>query len=288
MTTTEREETVFKVVGTRPVRHDGIEKVTGQALFGADIDLTGLLQGKVRRSPHAPARVVSIDTSRAESLPGVMAVITGDDLTPAGPMQRGDGNRTDAILAQGKVLYKGHPVAAVAASNPHVAEEAVELIEVTYESLPSVTKVEDAVAPGAPVLHDGWDDSSNGVPGSEIDSPNAASLERHVMGDIEEGFAEADLIVEREFRTKTVHQGYIEPQNGTASWSPEGRLTIWCSSQGHFGIRDAVAGLLDLPVSQVKVVPMEIGGGFGGKLTAYLEPLAAVLSKKSLTPVKMT
>ena len=108
------------------------------------------------------------------------------------------------------------------------------------------------------------------------------------MGDLEAGFAEADLIVEREFRTKTVHQGYIEPQNGTASWSPEGRLTIWCSSQGHFGIRDAVAGLLDIPISRVKVVPMEIGGGFGGKLTAYLEPLAALLSKKSGRPVKMT
>ena len=136
MTTTEREETKFKVVGTRPVRHDGIEKVTGQALFGADIDLNGLLHGKVLRSPHAHARVVSIDTSRAESLPGVHAVITGDDLTPAGPMQRGGGNRTDAILAQGKVLYKGHPVAAVAASSPHVAEEAITLIDVTYEPLP--------------------------------------------------------------------------------------------------------------------------------------------------------
>ena len=203
-------------------------------------------------------------------------------------MQRGGGNRTDAILAQGKVLYKGHPVAAVAASSPHVAEEAVELIEVAYEPLPSVTNVEDAVSPDAPVLHEGWDDPANAVPGSEIDSPNAAVLERHVMGDLEAGFAEADLIVEREFRTKTVHQGYIEPQNGTASWSPEGRLTIWCSSQGHFGIRDAVAGLLDIPISRLKVVPMEIGGGFGGKLTAYLEPLAALLSKKSGRPVKMT
>ena len=288
MTTTDIEKTHYKVVGTRPVRHDGIEKVTGQALFGADIDLNGLLHGKVLRSPHAHARVVSIDTSRAESLTGVQAVITGDDLTPAGPMQRGGGNRTDAILAQGKVLYKGHPVAAVAASSPHVADEAVELIEVDYEPLPSVTNVEDSVSPGAPVLHDGWDDPANPLPGSEIDSPNAATLERHVMGDLDAGFAEADLIVEREFRTKTVHQGYIEPQNGTASWSPEGRLTIWCSSQGHFGIRDAVAGLLDIPISRLKVVPMEIGGGFGGKLTAYLEPLAALLSKKSGRPVKMT
>ena len=118
MTTTDIEKTHYKVVGTRPVRHDGIEKVTGQALYGADIDLNGLLHGKVLRSPHAHARVVSIDTSRAESLSGVLAVITGDDLTPAGPMQRGGGNRTDAILAQGKVLYKGHPVAAVAASSP--------------------------------------------------------------------------------------------------------------------------------------------------------------------------
>lgn len=288
MTTTAAKQTRYKVVGTRPVRHDGIEKVTGQALYGADIDLNGLLHGKVLRSPHAHAQVVSVDTKRAENLPGVHAVITGGDLPKAGPMLRGGGSRADAILSQGMVLYKGHPVAAVAASSPHVAEEALKRIRVTYDPLPSVTNVEDAVSPGAPVLHKHWSNPANALPGSEIDSPNAAAVERHVMGDLDKGFAEADLIVEREFRTKTVHQGYIEPQNGTASWSPEGRLTIWCSSQGHFGIRDAVADLLGIPISRIKVVPMEIGGGFGGKLSPYLEPLAALLSKKAGRPVKMT
>ena len=288
MTTSSTVRTRYKVVGTRPVRHDGIEKVTGQALYGADIALNGLLYGKALRSPHAHARILSIDTERAERLPGVHAVITGRHLPPAGPMQRGGGAGTDAVLSQGMALYKGHPIAAVAATSPHVAEEALKLITVAYDRLPAVTNVEDAISPRAPVLHDGWADEANALPDSDIDSPNVASVERHVMGDTEHGFASADHIFEREFRTKTVHQGYIEPQNGAASWSPDGRLTIWCSSQGHFGIRDAVAGLLDIPVSRIKVVPMEIGGGFGGKLTPYLEPLAALLARKSGRPVKMT
>ena len=288
MTTSSTTRTRYKVVGTRPVRHDGVEKVTGQALYGADIALNGLLYGKVLRSPHAHARILSIDTSRAERFPGVHAVITGRDLPPAGPMQRGGGAGTDAVLSQGTALYKGHPIAAVAAASPHAAEEALNLITVTYDPLPSVTNVDDAIAPGAPVLHESWADEANALPDSEIDSPNVASVERHVIGDTEKGFAAADSVFEREFHTKTVHQGYIEPQNAAASWSPDGRLTIWCSSQGHFGIRDAVAGLLDIPVSQIKVVPMEIGGGFGGKLSPYLEPLAALLARKSGRPVKMT
>ena len=287
MTTTDIEKTRFKVVGTRPVRHDGIEKVTGQALYGADIDLNGLLHGKVLRSPHAHARVVSIDTSRAESLAGVQAVITGDDLTPAGPMQRGGGNRTDAILAQGKVLYKGHPVAAVAASSPTSPRRLLSLSKwTTSRCRPSRTsRIPSRRA--RPFSTRGGTIPPTLFPArrSTRRTPQCWSATSWATS---KGFAEADLIVEREFRTKTVHQGYIEPQNGTASWSPEGRLTIWCSSQGHFGIRDAVAGLLDVPISRVKVVPMEIGGGFGGKLTAYLEPLAALLSKKSGRPVKMT
>ena len=289
MTTQTTTEKNYKVVGTRPIRHDGIEKVTGQALYGADIDLNGLLHGKVLRSPHAHARILSIDTRKAEAYPGVYAVIRGADLTPAGPMTRGGGGtRTDVTLAQAKVLYKGHPIAAVAATNTHIAEEALKLIEVEYEPLPSVTNVDDAIAPNAPVLHENWADPASALPDSEIDSPNVASTERYGFGDLNRGFAEADHIFEREFRTKTVHQGYIEPQNATASWSPEGRLTIWCSSQGHFGVRDTVAAILNIPISRIKVVPMEIGGGFGGKLFPYLEPLAALLSKKTARPVKMT
>ena len=188
----------------------------------------------------------------------------------------------DKVLASDKVLFTGHPVAALAAVSPHDAEEALSLIEVEYEVLPSVTNVEDAMAADAPVLHDHITTGENGK------ATNVASHQQFKLGDVEKGFRKADRIFEREFRTKSVHQGYIEPQNATAWWTPDDRLTVWCSSQGHFGVRDSTSKVLGLPVSRVKVVPMEIGGGFGGKLGAYLEPLAALLSKKSGLPVKMT
>ena len=287
---TEAPKRPYKVVGTRPVRHDGVDKVIGKALYGADMHLPGLLYGAVLRSPHAHARIKSIDTSKAEAHPDVAAVATSSDLAPAPPVPQqvvlGAMPSTN-ILAKDKVLYKGHPVAAVAAANAHVAEQALSLIEVEYEPLPAVSNVEEALKPGAPILHEHWtavDSLADGSPGTA----NVTTHNQYTHGDLEAGFKEADLVVEREFRTKSVHQGYIEPQNGTAWWVPGDRLTVWCSSQGHFGIRDNTARLLGLPVSQVKVVPMEIGGGFGGKLPVYLEPVAAVLSKKSGHPVKLT
>ena len=284
------EEKKYKVIGTRPVRHDGIEKVTGAALYGADFYPNGLLNGKVLRSPHAHARIKSIDTSKAEAVPGVMAVATSADLPPQEPIGRVEAPPfvRHNVLASRKVLYKGQAVAAVAATNPHVAEEALDLIDVVYEPLDAVTNVDDATKDGAPVLHEDWEQDTAADEDVEYLHPNISKHERYEIGDMESGFAAADHIFEREFRTKTVHQGYIEPQTTTVSWSPEGRLTIWCSSQGHFGIRDATAGILDIPISQIKVVPMEIGGGFGGKLTPYLEPVAAILSKKSGRPVKIT
>lgn len=284
----------YKSVGKRPIRHDGLDKVTGKALFGADIQLPGLIYGKVLRSPHAHARIKSINTTKAESHPSVKAVATFRDLPSVSDKMADLGESSinykylsNNVLAEDKVLYKGHPVAAVAASSVHVAEEALDLIEVDYEVLPSVTNAEDAMKPDAPILHEEMvtgvvlgDDTPKGT--------NVASHTQHKSGDVEKAFKDAYLVVEREFRTKTVHQGYIEPQNGTAWWGNDGRLTIWCSSQGQFVIRDETATVLDMPVSDIKVVPMEIGGGFGGKLRVYLEPLAAVLSKKSGRPVKMT
>ena len=285
----------FKVVGTRPVRHDGTDKVTGRAVYGADIQLPGLLHGKILRSPHAHARIKSIDTEHASAHPGVMAVVTHSDLpwTDDRLMDVGEDlvmslrYLSTAVLADDKALHKGHPVAAVAASNPHAAEEALDLIEVEYEVLPAVTNVEDAMRPGAPVLH-GNITAPEGL-GFEAESgSNVAGHSQQVLGDADTAFAEADVVVEREFRTKMVHQGYIEPQTCTALWGQDGRLTIWNSSQGQFGMRDQICRVLDVPVSEVKVVPLEIGGGFGGKLRAYLEPVAALLSKKSGHPVKIT
>ncbi len=286
-------KSVYKVVGTRPIRHDGYDKVTGKALYGADVDLPGMVFGKVLRSPHPHARIRSIDTSKAEAHPQVLAVATANDLVAVEDKitEVGEDVYTslkyvrDNILASDKALYKGHPIAAIAAANAHTAEEALGLIEVDYEVLPAVSTVEDAMKPDAPILHEHMTTASMGddVPVGT----NIADHQQFALGDVEQGFRQADLIIEREFRTRTVHQGYIEPHNGSAWWSPDGRVTIWCSSQGHFGIRDRVSTVLGVPVSRVKVVPMEIGGGFGGKLAAYLEPIAAVLSRKCGLPVKM-
>ncbi len=283
MTTTASPKREYKVVGTRPIRHDGYDKVTGKALYGADIHLPGMLYGKVLRSPHAHARIVSIDTTRAEAHPGVKAVVTSRDFpTPPGePVVLGSGpavnldHLSSNILARDKVLYKGHAIAAVAAASPHVAEEALALIDVKYEVLPAVTNVEDAMKPGAPQLHEKY-------------KGNIASHTQLKLGDVEKGFKEADMVLEREYRTKTVHQGYIEPHSATAWWTANDKITIWCSSQGHFPVRERTAGVLGIPSSRIKVVPMEIGGGFGGKTTIYLEPVAAMLSRKSGHPVKIT
>ena len=284
----------YKVVGTRPIRHDGVDKVTGKAQYGADIRLPGHLHGKVLRSPHAHARIKSIDTSKAEAHPGVLAVATAKDLAPVPDILAEIGEEavlslkylSNNVLAEDKVLYKGHAVAAVAADNPHVAEEALKLINVDYEVLPPVTNAEDAMSPDAPILHQHMTTAS--FDDRFAKQTNIASYQQLSLGDVEEGFAQADVVVEREFRTKTVHQGYIEPQSATASWGHDGRLTIWNSSQNPFGIRDNVARILGISSSKVKLVPMEIGGGFGGKLAAYLEPVAAVLSRKTGHPVKVS
>ena len=276
------EKRPYRQVGQRPVRHDGIEKVTGSARYGADITLPEMLYAKVLRSPHAHALLLSVDTSRAEAHLDVRAVVTSADLPARGAEADAElGHLRDTTLARDKVLFAGHGIAAVAAASPHAAEEALGLIDVEYDVLPAVTNVEDAMRPEAPVLHEGL--GVDGTPG-----PNLCSHEFNSIGDLETGFSEADLVLEREFRTATVHQGYIEPQTGTAAWSGDGRLTIWCSSQGHFRIREEVASILNLAVSRVKVVPMEIGGGFGGKLRAYVEPIAALLSRKAGRPVKLT
>ncbi len=275
----------YKVVGTRPIRHDGADKVTGRAVYGADMNLPGMLYGKVLRSPHAHARILSIDTTRAEAHPEARAVVTNADFAPSapvGPVAVLGQMPTDNVLARDKVLYKGHAIAAVAASSAHAAEEILSLIEIEYETLPAYGSVAEAMAEDAVALHDTWPNNPD-LPGGI----NVAAQEQYRFGDPEAGFAEADIVLEREFTTKSVHQGYIEPQNATAWWSPDGRLTVWCSSQGHFAVRDNTARILGVPVSQVKVVPLEIGGGFGGKIPPYLEPVAAALSRKSGNAVKM-
>ena len=294
----------YKVVGTRPIRHDGADKVTGQAKYGADIILPGLLHGKILRSPHAHARIKSIDTSKAEAAPGIHAVVTSADWEqPTGKVEDlAEGSihnlrfMSNNILAYGKVLYKGHAVAAVAAANPHQAEEALALIEVDYEVLTPVHNFKEAMMEGAPLLHERLETLSD--PGlraggykSDEDTAMGSNVANHFefrVGDVEKGFQEADVIVEKETNTVPVHQGYIEPHTGTAMWQPDGSLTVWSSTQGHFNARDLLSRLLNLPVSKIRVIPMEIGGGFGAKGILYSEPVAALLAGKAGRPVKVT
>lgn len=294
----------FKVIGTTPIRHDATDKVTGQARYGADITMPGLLYGKILRSPHSHAVIKSVDASKALALPGVKAVVTSADLPElsGNPRDVAEGSPlnprfvSNNVLASGKVLYKGHAVAGVAADSVHVAEQALSLIEVDYEVLTPVLDAKEAMEPGSPILHDrlfrseGEFFRAGGLKDENDDSPptNIASHFVFQQGDVEQGFKDADVVVEREFRTRPVHQGYIEPHSATARWDKDGRVTVWGSSQGHFAIRDFAAMVLGLPVSQVKVVPMEVGGGFGGKLVPYVEPVAAALSKKTGRPVKIT
>ncbi len=286
--------TAFRVIGKRVVRPDGVDKVTGRAQYGADVKLPGLLYGKVLRSPHAHARILSIDTSEAEKLPGVKAVITGKDFKPVADRVERSGEGmvnysylSKNIMAQDKVLYHGHAVAAVAATDIHIAEEALALIKVEYEVLPPVLNVLDAMRDDAPILHPELRTREAGAVVGDKPT-NIASHEQFAFGDVERGFAEADVIVEREFHTSTVHQGYIEPQNATALWNADGFITVWTSTQAAWDEQRELSEILHVPISQIRVIPMEIGGGFGGKLNVYLEPLAAMLSLKAgHRPVKM-
>jgi xanthine dehydrogenase molybdenum-binding subunit len=285
--------TGYKVIGTRPIRPDGMDKVTGRAIYANDVRLPNMLYGKFVRSPHAHARILSIDTSAAEKLPGVTAVCTRADLGEVADQIQEMGEDSanlrelrDNIIAHDKVLYHGHPVAAVAAISANIAEEAAALIKVEYELLPVVLDAKEAMKPDAPLLHEKLFTDEMG---KKADKPsNVAAHFQHGRGDLAKGYAEADVIVEREFVTAMVHQGYIEPHASTALWREDDHIQVWTSTQGAFAIRDQVAELLHIPVSNVRVVPTEIGGGFGGKFTAYTDVPAAILSRKSgHRPVKI-
>ena len=285
----------FKYVGKRPLRPDGVEKVTGKALYGADVNLPSTIYGKILRSPHAHARILSIDTDKAIKLPGVHAIVTSNDLAKKTDQIYKDLEGTlsslrylsNNVLAEDKVLYAGHAVAAVAANSPYVALEALSLITVEYEVLTAVTDVQSSMSHDAPLLHD---DPTTGSPRhKKFENTNVVGHCEFSRGDVEIGLSKAEVVVETEYKTNTVHQGYIEPQSATALWSRDDRqLKIWCSNQGHFSVRHEVSAILDIPVSQIKVIPMEIGGGFGGKITAHIEPIAALLSRKTGRPVKIS
>ncbi|HXQ46739.1 MAG TPA: xanthine dehydrogenase family protein molybdopterin-binding subunit [Caulobacteraceae bacterium] len=282
----------LKVVGTRPIRPDGVDKVTGRAQYGADYAMPGMLVGRVKRSPHAHAKIVSIDTKKARALPGVKAVITADDMPNLASEEfeagEGGGNLRDLclnVMARDKALYDGHAVAAVAATSAAIAEAALDLIEIKYQVLPHVVEVEAAMAPDAPVLHAKM--FTQGLPEKATKPSNIARVNKLGRGDVEAGFAEADVVMSGRYTTQGVHQGYIEPHACVAAFSEDGQSTVWSSSQGQFMVRTYCSKLLDLDVANVRVIPAEIGGGFGGKTTVYLEPLALALSRQAGHPVKI-
>src|SRR6188768_3110489 len=274
-----------KWIGKRTPRPDGADKVTGRAAYAADATMPGMIWGKVLRSPHPHARIKSIDTARAEKLAGVKAVVTAKDIVDfpieKGPVMLGIQDMRwmcRNVMAREKALFHGHPVAAVAADSQAIAAEACKLIKVDYQVLPFVIDVDEAKKDGAPVLFDHV--KFDGKPS------NIAGTLEHKKGDVEAGFKEADVIVERSFETEAVHQGYIEPHACLVS-VVDGKATIWSSSQGQFMVRAMSALLTGVQQSDIRAIPAEIGGGFGGKTIIYLEPLALVLAKKSGRPVKM-
>ena len=274
----------YKYVGTRPLRHDGLEKVNGKARFAADITKPRMIHGHVLRSPHAHAKILSIDTTEAEAMPGVKAVVTASDF-PLQKKDEGFPHRSKNLIARDKVRYEGQAVAAVAATTRRHAREAAAKIIVNYQELPNVMTIDEAMAEDAPLVHENL--ITKGSDSKTTKPSNIAEIDFYERGDIDVGFAEADFVYEHEFTTEAFHQGYIEPHACLADTGKDGRSEIWCSSQGHFMVRSATANMLGWETSRIKVVPAEIGGGFGGKTTIYLEPLAVKLSEKADRPVKM-
>lgn len=292
MVATYETKTDYKVIGKSPIRHDGLDKVTGRAIYGGDVKAPGLIWGDVLRSPHAHARIKSIDTSAAEAMDGVFAVLTHADFPQADDktidagegtvnLRRGQSN----VMADKKVHYRGHVVAAVAAVDRNTAQIAAQAIKVEYEVLAAISDVDTAMAKGAPAILEGLVGDHLG---EKVQNTNIARIFRHEFGDVDDAFAKSDVIIERTVTMSMIHQGYIEPHNATAIWAQDDNLTVWSSTQGSFGVRSQVAGLLHHPESKVKVNYVEIGGGFGGKTVVYLAPIAALLSRKSGgRPVKL-
>ncbi|HZO31064.1 MAG TPA: xanthine dehydrogenase family protein molybdopterin-binding subunit [Chloroflexota bacterium] len=286
-------------IGARLKRPDGPVKVCGEARYAADLSLPGQLHVRLVLSPHAHARIVSVNGEAARSVPGVVAVVAAQDLVPY--VKRPPTSRARCLLAEGEVRYCGQPVVAVLAGSDAAAEDALGLVEVEYEELPAVLDTDAALAQGAQAV---WPEGLPGVgaeaaghgveaAGDSTDaddtlasSPNVAAVERMDRGDVEAGLAEADVVVRRTYRTPIVHQSYVEPHATLAAPEPGGGLTIWSSTQGVFLPREETARVLGWTDSRIRLIPTVIGGGFGGK-GVLLEPLAGVLAVMFNRPIKI-
>jgi CO/xanthine dehydrogenase Mo-binding subunit len=280
----------LKIAGTSPRRLDGVEKVTGAAVYTGDLELPGMGFAKVLRSPAPHARIVKIDARKAETLPGVFAVLTRDDLSGLNS-RYGAIYKDQSIVAADKVRYAGDPVAAVLAVDELTAEQALGLIDVEYEDLPSMTDIEEAIAVGAPLVHEQWQGkaelrgSSYGAP-DRFKGTNICSHFGYARGDVEKAFHKADHVFEDTFRFPKVQHYSMEPHVMIAHFEQD-HLTVWSACQDPFGLRDHLAAIFSLPLSHVRIVVPYVGGGYGGKLYVKAEPIAAALSWKARRPVKL-
>ncbi len=280
----------LKIVGTDTPRLDGIEKVTGKAVYTGDIELPGMAFAKILRSPWTHARLVNIDASKAESFPGVLSVLTRNDLAGLN-YHYGATYKDQSIVAVEKVRYEGDPVAAVLAVDEETAEEALTLIDVEYEELPAVTNIEEALAPGAPRVHEAQSVKAE-LRGSRYGAPerfkgtNVCYYFSYNRGDVAQGFNKSDYIFEDTFRFPKVQHYSLEAHVNIAHFEWD-RLTVWSSCQDPFSLRDHLAGIFNLPLSRVRVIVPYVGGGYGGKLYIKAEPIAAALSWKARRPVKL-
>jgi len=292
----QQEEVTYQYLGKGRKSIDGLEKITGRARYVADLTLPGMLHARPVLSPYAHAEIVSVDASAARELPGVVGVFTADDLPTR---DRAINSRHSAVLARGKVYFRGQPVAVVVAETEAIARDAADLVQVEYAPLPVVVDLLQAADPGAHVI---W---PNGLPKEGMDmtaahaavdkdeesndrAPSNIHAENHfARGDVEQGFAQADVVIERVYRTPIVHQAYMEPCAVVAEPGPLGSdMTLYVSTQGQFGLRDEVARLLGLPQRKVRVVPMTVGGGFGAKY-GIIEALVGAAALKLQAPLRM-
>ncbi len=293
--------TETRVVGQPIQRIDAEEKARGQAIFAADFRLSNELIGKFIPGPYAHAEILSMDTSKAEALPGVYAVITSDDI-PDVPSYD-PSSRFHAFMARRFVVFAGQPVAAVAAKDLATAEAALDLIEVQYRPLPVVNTPEQAIQPDSPlVAHDRAGTRASGGSGhtqmttilakdasveEEEQLSNIADTNTFRHGDVEAAFAELHVVVEHSYTVPVVHQGYIEPHAVTAHWDRPGHVSVWECVQGTFAARDMIAHVLGIPQTSITLNSTEIGGGFGGKVEGIFAPIAVLLAKKAMRPVKL-
>lgn len=281
-------------IGKSTPLSDGREKVTGKIRFAPDLQVPGLLEARLVTSPYAHATILSIDKSAALEIPGVVAVLSAEDLPPIPPSDRGR-----LLLARDRVIFVGQPVAMVLASNGAAAQDGVEQVFVDYDPLPAVTTAQAALAEGAPLVWPGGKpgefeeaadhgaQTDDAVEVEESKPSNIAGTNRVERGDVAVGFAEADVIVERHFTTSIVHQGYLEPQATIAQPNPlTDGMDIFSSTQGIFGTRAQVAGVLGLPETDVRVTATPVGGGFGGKFPLY-QPLVALAAHAVGQPVRL-